>query len=344
MTLTSPTPPNYFVMNTLPPLDGQYVSREEWHGLYANGIVITNVVHHYFTASFPPPPLCASQVHTFGSTVDMEVSTDGGLTFNPYSAPGTVTVGITNPCPGWQTVMLQRGPDPASPTNVCVIWNSNTSGQQGTTNDLQGEWGTLEAIAFALDDVTDTGPYVLYLDNIVNGGITNPPIVVEDFENAPAGTTDHTFRVPGFSGTTTPFLMTVPNEAVVSNDAADTGTKSLRVQFQWVSLATNNWLRLTTYQAPRGHPNPLVNLNDPISFRILLLPPGSSPTPPARPTLSASLVNGTVVLTWPGGHNLQTAAVVTGPYTNATIGTSPVTLAPYTNTYPEAQRFFRLAN
>jgi hypothetical protein len=45
-------------------------------------------------------------------------------------------------------------------------------------------------------------------------------------------------------------------------------------------------------------------------------------------------------LNWTGAHNLQAASVITGPYTNV----PSVTIAPYTNTFAEPQKFFRLAN
>ncbi len=84
----------------------------------------------------------------------------------------------------------------------------------------------------------------------------------------------------------------------------------------------------------------MVNLNDPISIRFLLLPPGITLVPPARPTLRVHQFGPDVVLNWTDAHNLQTAVNVTGTYTNV----PGVTLGPYTNTFPEPQRFFRLAD
>jgi hypothetical protein len=78
----------------LPPLDGQYVSPEEWHALYAMGIVLTNVVHKGFTDSFPPPPPGMTNVHTFGSQVEGDVSFDGGVTYQAFSTSGPTTVRI----------------------------------------------------------------------------------------------------------------------------------------------------------------------------------------------------------------------------------------------------------
>ena len=131
-------------------------------------------------------------------------------------------------------------------------------------------------------------------------------------------------------------LLSAPDQAVVSNGAADTGTKSLRVQFQWNGTNDTQWLRLTTFTLG----DPQVNLDDPISIRFLLLPPGSTPTPPPQPILTVAKTAGQIVLNWPGAHNLQSSTVVSGPYTNV----PAVTFGPYTNTFIEPLRFFRLAN
>ena len=238
---------------------------------------------------------------------------------------------VLYPSNAWQTLTLQRGPDYLNPTNSSVKWNSVSGDPAGTVNDIITPWGILEAIAIAIDDLTDTGPYDLYIDNLQNG--TN---VFQTFEGAVAGTTDYGFRSPLFSGSTSGYLLSAPDQAVVSNGAADTGTKSLHVQFQWNGTNDTKWLRLTTY----GIGDPMVNLSDPISIRFLLLPPGSTPIPPTPPRLSVAKTAGNVVLNWPGAHNLQTATAVSGPYTNVT----SVIVGPYTNTFVEPIRFFRLVN
>jgi hypothetical protein len=84
-----------FPNNLLPVLAGQYVSPQQWHAYYANGIVITNVIHRRFTTAITPPPPGFSTSHTFGSQVEMDVSTDGGLRYSHMNAPATVSVQIT---------------------------------------------------------------------------------------------------------------------------------------------------------------------------------------------------------------------------------------------------------
>jgi hypothetical protein len=80
----------------VPPLDGQYVSIEEWHAYYAMGIVIKDVIHHRFTQSVPPPPPGGSQVHSFGSQVNGLASFDGGGTFFPFLTTGPTAVRVTS--------------------------------------------------------------------------------------------------------------------------------------------------------------------------------------------------------------------------------------------------------
>jgi hypothetical protein len=227
-------------------------------------------------------------------------------------------------------------PTTVTPTNTqtgpSIQWNPTV----GSLNNLPGQWGTLESINFVIDDLTDVGPFDLYIDNIKNG-----TTVFQTFEGAVAGTADYGFRTPTFSGTTSGNILTGPNQAVVSNGAADTGTKSLRVQFQWNGVTVSKWLRLTTSGAAPAS-NPYVNLDDPISFRLLLQPVGSIPVAPPRPSLSISLSGSNAVLNWTDAHNLQAATNVSGTYSNI----PGVILGPYTDTNTPAtgQRFFRLAN
>ena len=220
-----------------------------------------------------------------------------------------------------------------------VQWNPAVS----NTNNLPGTWGILEALSFAIHNLDDTGPYDLYVDNLQNGAT-----VFQGFELAPAGSTDYGFRQPSFSGTTSGGLLTTPNLGEVSNAAADTGTKSFHVRFQFNGTNSTKWLRLTT----SGVNNPQVNLDEPISLRMLLLPVNTAlPSPPAAPTLSASQVDGKMVLNWTGGHRLLTSTDVAGAYTNvpqvlnATAWTNITLgayLSPWTNNYTESNRFFRL--
>jgi hypothetical protein len=226
-----------------------------------------------------------------------------------------------------------------------VKWNAMTGDPYpvGTTNRIPGQWGILESIGFAINNLDDTGPFDLYIDNLQNS-----TTVFQTFEDAPAKTTDYGFRTPDFSGTTGANILTSPNVGQIANEVADAGTKSFHVRFQWSGTNTTKWLRLTT----SGVNNPQVNLDEPISFRLLMQPANATlPAAPAAPTAAASQLGGNTVLNWTGGHRLQTSVNVSGTYTNVPQVLSANTwtnvsrgafLGPWTNTYPEPTRFFRL--
>jgi hypothetical protein len=215
---------------------------------------------------------------------------------------------------------------PNGQTNPSIQWNPSV----GSPNTLTNEWYILESLAISIDDPQNTGPFDFYIDNIQNG--TN---VFQTFENAVAGRTGYVFQIPSTSGTTSGNILPTPNQGAVSNDASDGGTKSFRVQFQWNGTTATKWLRLTT----SGAGNPVINLDQPVSLRLLVLPVGApAPTPPPAPSLSVRHSGSDVILDWEGGHHLLEATEVTGPYT-----TNAATLAPFTNAAPaDAQRFYRL--
>jgi hypothetical protein len=143
-------------------------------------------------------------------------------------------------------------------------------------------------------------------------------------------------------------VLSAPNESRVVNTAAASGTKSLRLQFQYASEVPNNWLRFVTSGNAGWYANPQLDVNEPISFKVLLLPAGEKPTPPANrePVLKATILGGQTVLTWNGAHRLQTAVDVSGTYTNipqVVNGWYTNTyFGPYTNKFAEPTRFFRL--
>ncbi len=253
-----------------------------------------------------------------------------------YTNSSVDVVGATtyNDANAWGTVQ------PVTPsqtqTNASIKWNAAAgSSPAGTPNDLQGQWGTIDAIALAIDDLSDTGPYDLYIDNLQNGST-----VFQTFENAVGNSADYGFRIPSFSGTTSGNILGAPNNARVSIRAADTGSKSMHLKFQWNGTNDNRWVRWTTSGAVGQ--SPLINLDDPTSIRFLLLPVGGTlPAQPAAPTLSISNnASSQQVLTWNGTHNLQAASVVSGTYTNV----PGVTNSPWINTITDPEKFFRLSD
>lgn len=229
-------------------------------------------------------------------------------------------------------------PAPVSPsdtqTNASVKWIG--SAPLDVQNALHGQWGVLDAIIFAIEDLSDTGPYDFYIDNLQNGST-----VFQTFENAVGNTSDYGFRIPSNSGSTSGNLLSAPDSARVSVRAADAGMKSLHVKYQWNGTNDTKWLRFTTSTA-LGVSNPQINLDEPISIRFLYLPAGvSATTTSLPPTLTISNnVAAQKVLTWSGTHSLQAASAVTGTYTNV----PGATTAPWTNTFSEPAKFFRLNN
>ncbi len=159
------------------------------------------------------------------------------------------------PSSQWQTITFDPLTDP--------VLNFNAG-----NNALDGAFGVLEhlAVAPARFGDGDPGSYKLYIDWVKNGDT-----VITDFESFDAGASV-LLRQPSFSGTTSGNLrLPSPNEAVVDDTVSESGSKSLRVHFQFLDGAPARWVRLTTFNAANV-PNPQVDLTQPISLRILLQP------------------------------------------------------------------------
>ena len=267
-------------------------------------------------------------------------STAGGTNANVYFlGASNVLAGscpdlgvVLQPGTNWQTVTLARGGDPFNPIDPVVIWNDNG----GASATLDGNFGALDGLAFACQG--DNGPFDIYLDDLANG--TNG--VVQNWEAGTPGST-YGFVAPGSSGTTGGNLLTAPNESLVTTNTAFTGSRCLRVKWQFAGGATNLWLRLVTAGALPVE-NPQVDLNEPISLKILLLRPGDPvPPPPASSTpvpISIARVGSNIILNWTGTWQLQAAGAVTGTFNNV----PGITTGPYTNVIGPGSRFYRLRN
>jgi hypothetical protein len=92
---TLPIPEYFFNQPVLPPTNGVYITPAAFHAAFANGIVIRDVRHRAFTQNFTAPALNATEIHSFGSTVDFEFSTDNGTTFQPATGSANVSVRLT---------------------------------------------------------------------------------------------------------------------------------------------------------------------------------------------------------------------------------------------------------
>jgi hypothetical protein len=197
-------------------------------------------------------------------------------------------------------------------------------GTDTTPGTWDGQFGGLDGIAFACEG--ENGPFDFYIDDLENG--TNG--VFQDWESATVGQLAHGFSQPSFSGTTAPNLFGTPvgpNLSEVVDTAAFSGTKSLRIRYQFKDGSLTRWLRLVTTGATPVA-NPQVESTEPISFKILLLPVGAA-LPPVGPPGPISITrDGTnVILSWPDTAILQSATDVAGPYNDVGGATSPHTNA-----------------
>jgi len=218
--------------------------------------------------------------------------------------PGACPLGgkVIYPSNEWQTVTFLRGPDPANPTDKTFRWNGTDA-----THDLLGDFGVLESLAFAIDDLTDTGPFHFYIDTLSNG-----ETVIQDFDSFANGAVTVQFNQPSLSGTTSPFLFAPgfpsPNVSRVTDQTSDTGGKSAEVHWQFRDSQNVNWLRLVAQGS--GTPNPQLDLRLPITMRILYLPPGTT-LPPVPPFITTQPQGGLVVER--GFVTLRVVAGGTGP-------------------------------
>ena len=238
-------------------------------------------------------------------TLTGPIGTDGGIPNLPLNFLGAtnVTSGfgtapnygrLIQPSNDWQVVTFLRGNDPANPVDPTFGWSGTTE------NVLRGDFGIFDAIAIAIDDLTDSGPYAIYIDNVMNG-----ETVIQDFESATNGQAGVLFTTPATAGITDDFLLAqppgsfVPNVSVVTNAIGDGSQQSAFISWQFKDTARADWVRLLLQGT--GTPNPMVDLREPISFRILLLPVGEGITqhPPAfftHPSNMTVLQNGAVTL------------------------------------------------
>jgi hypothetical protein len=162
----------------------------------------------------------------------------------------------------WQTLTFDRA------TDEIFGWSGPYGG-----NSLPNDFVALDAISFAIEDTTDTGPFLVYVDNLING-----TTLIQDFESSTNGEQAVMINKPDFSSTTAVYLLSPapgaisPNVSVVTNSNASAGTNSLLLSWQFKDSSGQDWYR-ATFQGTKT-PNPIVDLRKPISFDLLLLPAG----------------------------------------------------------------------
>lgn len=232
------------------------------------------------------------------------VGAPGLITGNLYHLPATNTFlgGYANPPIGnivllpstcWQTVSAQNGVDSevyfAAPTVMPIMPDPNP-------------FASLAGISFCAENMTNTGPFDLYIDNIMNGDQ-----MIEDFEWATNGQTQVFLQNPSTAAIPVSGQIPQPDISAVSTAYADSGTKSLRYSFQFTSVQGTIWIRALT--GGSGHPNPQIDLTKPVSMRVLLLPVGQT-----NGSLTISAL--TNVSVYPGGAaTFSVTASGIGPFT-----------------------------
>lgn len=180
-------------------------------------------------------------LHALGSSGPVS----GGYLFAP--AEGTVVF----PSTCWQTVSFWAAADFQYPIFA-------------GTSPAEGSFATLAGLAFSIDDTTDSGPFNIYIDNIVNGST-----LIQDFETPAENTADYFFSPPRTSLTTQIYALSAPDVSVISTNNADTGNKSSRVSWQFGTESPGAWIMLLS-TGTDGLPQ--VDLSQPISVRMLVLP------------------------------------------------------------------------
>ncbi len=161
------------------------------------------------------------------------------------------------PGPQWQTVIFTPGVD--------LVGDFTGDGNLTSTTGK----GVMEELAITIDQTApDVGPYTMYIDNITSAGVN-----FADFESfTGTGNVQAVFRQPTFSGSTSANLATTPNLSWVDRAVGDGGGQSERIEWRFIDEAASRWIRLTTDGAP-NIPNPIVDITQPITMRVLLLGP-----------------------------------------------------------------------
>ncbi len=159
----------------------------------------------------------------------------------------------------WQTVTVTPGVDPTGQFQGAVALPDANS------------FAALAGLGFELGEAGDTGPFEIYIDNIVNGDS-----VIEDFESYTNGQPEVLFAGPASAGILGGDSIAYPRISEVSTANADTGTKSLRYFWQFKDNLTTLWQRAQASGNGSAKTYPIVDLSKPISVRVLVLPVGST--------------------------------------------------------------------
>ena len=169
-----------------------------------------------------------------------------------YASPPTGTTVVT-PGVGWQTVTWTPATASGYNWNTAAAYTWPSSGS-----------ATLQYIWLCPNDNSEMGPYTVYIDTVQNGTASlynweGDPIGYSAFMQNPSFAT--TGRTPVHGG---------PDLTACVNTNADMGAQCQRMDWEFVNTASANSIRGVL---KNGIP---VDLSKPITFRILVLPAGTS--------------------------------------------------------------------
>ena len=188
----------------------------------------------------------------------------GGLYFlQATGLNGSAPAGgiVVQPSTCWQTIKIDPRTAPQS-----AMWGGTSWPGQTTPDRLP--WAELECFALCIDDLTDTGPFAIYIDNLANG--TN---MIQDFEGHSPGDSV-LFVTPNAAGFPLGMLINPPNIASVSTNNASSGSNAEFVQYQFANTGSGNWVRLFTGGSSGSYPQ--LDMTQPIYFDMLVLPLGQT--------------------------------------------------------------------
>jgi hypothetical protein len=160
-----------------------------------------------------------------------------------------------SPSAEWQTLVF----DPAT---------SPITGFTGN-GEIDGTRGTLEHLAVAVDAMSpdrSTGPYLLYVDNVVNVDAGRSDVVIADFEGFDLDS-EVLFQEPTYSGSTGGDLSFPPSGSSTVG-TGNPGQSQLLTWF-WIDTTLERWARITTFGVAEI-PNPIIDLTKPIQMDVLL--------------------------------------------------------------------------
>ncbi len=230
--------------------------------------------------------------------------TTSGLTNNYFltatalrSAFGTAPVGgrTLPPDACWKLAAFDHAIDPMMYASSATVFSNADA------------YCALEGLVFTIEE-SDSGPYDVYVDSIMNGDV-----VIEDFEGYEPDTVA-TFTAPNRAAlpSASSTYLSAPNSSLVSTNYAFDGTRSCRIQWQWVDGNNIRWAHVMA-NADTGRHYPQIDTSKPITIRYLVLPVGQKADRKFSGTVSP--ITGHVPAYSTGSNYLSVAVSGPGPYT-----------------------------